>query len=103
MNITTTIAGERADMAITGRFDAHETDNFRTRFDELVSNGAVRVWVDLSGVNFIDSSGLAELVRAMKRLRELTGDLAIESPSDPVAVILELTGLHKAFVLDVRS
>ena len=42
MNITTTIDGERADMAIIGRFDAHETDNFRTRFDELVAGGAVR-------------------------------------------------------------
>jgi len=54
----------------------------------------------MSRTVFIDSTGLAELVRVMKRSRQLGGDLTLRNPSEPVSVILELTAFDRAFVIE---
>lgn len=100
MNITHTQVAGRNVLALGGRFDAHEVDGFRQVLDQVVDGGDVDIAVDLGEVNFIDSSALAELVRGMKHARERGGDLVLRSPSDPVRVIFELTGLDRAFVVD---
>lgn len=84
-------------LVLKGRFDAFETERFRTTVDELFAGNADSLSIDMSDVIFVDSSGLAELVRAMKHSRERGGDVHIVSPSDPVRVILELTRLDSAF------
>lgn len=84
---------------LTGRFDAFETESFRTHFDGLIARGTGRITVDLREVQFIDSTGLAELVRAMKACKELGGQLVLRNPSPPVTVILELTRLDTAFTI----
>jgi anti-sigma B factor antagonist len=83
-------------LSLSGRFDAHETADFRAQFDAIVPP-AIAVDVDLYDVNFIDSSALAELVRGLKHCRQVGGDLRLLRPSSAVRVILELTGLDKAF------
>lgn len=93
---------EHPQLALTGRFDAFETEAFRSTLDSLVEAGATSVSVDLAQVHFIDSSGLAELVRAMKHCREVEGDLILVNPSDPVVVILELTRLDAAFEISAE-
>lgn len=84
-------------MTLTGRFDAFETEAFRAKFDALLAGPANKIRVDLRAVQFIDSSALAELVRAMKHCREAEGELFLHQLSDPVRVILELTRLDAAF------
>lgn len=84
---------------LTGRFDAHEVGAFKGEFDDLFGQGVSHFRIDLSGVNFVDSSGLAAMVRGMKRARERGGDVVLVAPSDPVRVILELTCLDVAFVI----
>ena len=97
MNISVhTPDGEVGVIHLSGRFDAHEVGDFRAQFDALVPPATV-VDIDLQSVNFIDSSALAELVRGLKHCRQAGGELRLLSPSPAVRVILELTGLDKAF------
>lgn len=84
-------------LTLTGRFDAFETEAFRSTVDPLLAGDTTSISLDLSEVHFIDSSGLAELVRAMKHCREAGGELTLVRPSDPIVVILELTRLDAAF------
>ena len=84
-------------LRLAGRFDAHEAAAFRAAISPLTDRDGARVAVDLSEVNFVDSTALAELVRSMKHCRERGGDLVLEYPSKPVSVILQLTGLELAF------
>jgi len=86
-------------VSLEGRFDAHELDPFRDKIDLLTESGVFNINVDLGGVEFLDSTALAELVRGMKRCRENGGDLVLTSLSDPVRVILELTKLDAAFTI----
>ncbi len=88
---------------ILGRFDAHESEQFRSYFEEAVSQGTKTFIVDLSEVDFVDSTALAELVRAMKQLRQEAGNLILRRPSNAVRIILELTKLDQAFTIEAAA
>ncbi|MFT7586943.1 MAG: anti-sigma B factor antagonist, partial [Cellvibrionaceae bacterium] len=55
------------------------------------------VIVNLENVVFVDSTALATLVQAMKRCRQLDGDLRLSNLKQPVRMIFELTRLDRAF------
>ena len=82
---------------LVGRFDAHMAPAFRAVFTDAISNGARRVTVDLRNVVFIDSTALAEFVRSDRQAEEAGARFELCELSDPVRVILELTGLASFF------
>jgi len=90
-------------LELSGRFDAFETEAFRATVDGLLNGSRSNLTTVLRDVIFVDSSGLAELVRLMKHCRESNGELFLEAPSDPVRVILELTRLDAAFAITEGS
>jgi anti-sigma B factor antagonist len=49
--------------------------------------------VDLAALAFIDSSGVAALVRGRKHARRAGGDLLLAAPQQPVLRVLAVTGL----------
>lgn len=82
---------------LVGRFDAHETPGFRDAVAPLLTEETNVVGVDLSQVAFVDSTALAELVRLQKAATLFGGEVVLHQPSDPVLVILEITGLAGLF------
>jgi anti-sigma B factor antagonist len=58
---------------------------------------ARQVIVDLEGLEFIDSSGLAALVRGRKHARHAGGDLLLAAPQRQVQRILAITRLTEVF------
>ena len=86
-------------MVLEGRFDAHEAENYRAAAAQIVDKHGPSFDVQLGGVRFLDSAALAELVRTMKTACSAGGDVRLCNPSAPVRVILELTGLDRAFVI----
>lgn len=99
MRIRTESTGDRHDVALAGRFDAHETPNFRVVVEPLVRQAGAVVRLDLTEVVFIDSSALAELVRADKQAKTAGSELTLARLSTPVRVILELTALDSVFIV----
>lgn len=82
-------------LTLSGRFDAYEVPLVVHWFDEHPE--AKQVIVNLSEVSFIDSSGLATLVKGLKRCRQNGGELVISDMQQAVQIIFELTRLDKAF------
>ncbi|REJ83327.1 MAG: anti-sigma factor antagonist [Acidobacteria bacterium] len=72
------------------RLDAAHTGAFRARMAELVAGGHRRVVVDLSEVDFVDSSGLSALIATLKLLDD-GRELMLAGPSPPVQSLLKLT------------
>lgn len=74
---------------------------------ELITAGHVRIVIDLSGTEFIDSSGLGALVSCLKKARQAGGDLRIAGPTPHVQTVLELTNLDRVLkpipVADIAS
>lgn len=96
MRIISTREEDVATFFLDDRFDAHEVGTFRSAVDPVVGPGAT-VRLDLARVRFIDSTALAELLRVRKALQDTGGRLVLHPLSDPVRVILELTGLDGVF------
>lgn len=59
--------------------------------------------VDLSGLEFIDSTGLSVLVAATRRFRENGNRLRVRGASGQVRKILEVAGVHDWLFLDEDS
>jgi anti-sigma B factor antagonist len=97
MKITTRTVEGVAVVELSGRFDAHEVPEVRKQMERASRTGGGRLVINLADVNFIDSSGLASLVQAMKHCREGGGDLHLCELRQPVRIIFELTRLDRAF------
>ena len=97
MELKSHAAGDVVVLAISGRFDAHEAPLVADWLAHAAQAPPAQIVVEMSGVDFIDSTALARLVRGMKQCREQGGDLRLCCLRQPVRVIFELTRLDKAF------
>ncbi len=79
----------------TGRLNMTAARMLREELHALVDSGGNRVVVDLSGVEFIDSSGLGALLSGLKAARQAGGDLHIAAPNRQTTTVLELTNLNR--------
>ncbi|WP_371259213.1 STAS domain-containing protein [Mycobacterium sp. GA-1285] len=67
----------------------------RKELHSLIQGGNTRLVVDLSGTEFIDSSGLGALISGLKLARQAGGDLRIAAPTTQVETVLSLTNLDR--------
>ena len=79
----------------SGKFNLVSAPPLKARIDDLVRDGKPRIVVDLSAVDFIDSSGLGALIGGLKAARQAGGDLRIASAGDQVKAVLKLTNLDR--------
>ena len=85
--------GPRTVVRLVGEADV----TTRVLVDALEAECAKRprlLLIDASALTFIDSAAIHEVVLAHRRLRANGGQLALISPSSPVARVLELSGLN---------
>ncbi|GAA1132900.1 STAS domain-containing protein [Nocardioides aquiterrae] len=81
-------------LRLSGELDVYTTARLRAALtQQLVDEGRVHVVVDLTGVTFLDSSGLGTLVRAQRQARGLRGSFAVVCGEGPVLRVMSLTGL----------
>ncbi|OFJ51901.1 STAS domain-containing protein [Mycolicibacterium grossiae] len=78
-----------------GRVNMVVAPALRKELHRLVDEGNTRVVVDLSGTDFIDSSGLGAVISGLKAARQAGGDLRIAAPTRQVVTVLELTNLDR--------
>jgi anti-sigma B factor antagonist len=83
-------------LPVKGRFDANQVYYVQDEFDSLLTAGARFIILDLSDVQFVDSSALAVLVRGMRSCRERNGELLLCGLRQPVSAIFELTRMDRA-------
>lgn len=84
---------------IEGQVDLHSAPSLQERTRSVIGQGKIRVIVDLSGVTYIDSTGLGVLVDALKRLRRSNGALSLVVTDYDVERLFESTGLDGMFTL----
>ncbi|WP_336659485.1 STAS domain-containing protein [Leucobacter sp. USHLN153] len=99
MNLATSDHDDFSVIAITGRLTASGAPLLRNAVGDLVESGKPRIVVDLSGTEFIDSSGLGALICGLKRARVSGGDLRIAAVPDQVLAVLRLTNLDRVLSL----
>lgn len=86
-------------VAVGGEIDVYTAPKLRDTISEIVSGGAYNLVVDLSEVEFLDSTGLGVLVGGLKKVRAHDGSLALVCAEDRLLKIFRITGLAKVFTI----
>jgi len=69
----------------------------RTTIRSLVENGQTKILLNLGDVNYIDSSGIGELVSGFTAVRNRQGELKLLNLTKKVNDLLQLTKLFTVF------
>ena len=89
---------DRAVVTVRGELDHHSAPQLRAGLTDLIEiQGIPSLVIDVSAMTFIDSTGLAVLVGALRRMRERNGQLWLSGVSSPTRRVLEVSGLHRVF------
>lgn len=73
------------------------TPTYRAALLRHMDDGVEHMIIDLSGVRYMDSSGLSILVSLHKKARERGGRVVLVAPTEGVRALIELTGLNQLF------
>jgi anti-sigma B factor antagonist len=82
---------------VAGELDLHTSPALRDHVLSLIEGGTGFLALDLSKVEFMDSSSLGALVACLKRLRERDGRLVLIGVTGSPKKVLGLTGLDRVF------
>ena len=84
-------------LIVSGEIDLYSATVLRDAVHKLIARGRVRLVVDLTDVDFCDSTGLGVFVGAYKRTRACGGTLRVVCVSSHLLGMLRITGLAKVF------
>ncbi|WP_344865402.1 STAS domain-containing protein [Planomonospora alba] len=92
--------GDHAIVTIVGEIDLYTAPRLQSELTRILDESAPAFMViDMSGVEFCDSTGMNVLLSAHKRLRERDGVLEMAAPRPAVRKILQVTGLDSVFTI----
>ncbi|MDP9847802.1 anti-sigma B factor antagonist [Streptosporangium lutulentum] len=87
-------------MTIVGEIDLYTAPRLQSEFARVLEESrTTHVVIDMSGVEFCDSTGLNVLLSVLKRLKERGGVLELAAPPPAVQKILQVTGLDSVFTV----
>lgn len=84
-------------LVIEGEVDVYTSPQLKQDIIELAEKGIKHLIINLSEVEYLDSTGLGVLIGGLKRLRENNGNMVLVGPGMRISRIFEITGLDKIF------
>jgi anti-anti-sigma factor len=86
---------EVAEVVLIGSLDSSWSPYLSDRLDEVVRTGVRELRLDMSGVSYLSSNGIALLVRYHRQMRQVGGSFQIVADSEAVGHVLRLTGVTR--------
>jgi anti-sigma B factor antagonist len=100
LKVTSLAQGDHIVVSVHGEIDLYTVPRLKRELTgALATDKPVRLVVDLSGVDFCDSTGVNVLLAAHRQAREAGGDLELAAPRPAVRKILQVTGLETVFTV----
>ena len=87
-------------LPLEGEIDLHVSPQVERAIASYIKERPAQLVVDLSGVTFIDSSGLAVLIRAREDVKRYGGKLTLSGIKEDVLAIFEMARLDQVFLID---
>ena len=86
---------------LVGEIDHHTAKTIRDDIDGLIiSHNPKELILDLSGVDFMDSSGLGLVLGRYKKQSDLGGEMRIINPTKRISQILQLAGVDRIIKIE---
>ena len=81
---------------LSGELDHHAAKNLMDSIDMLLEQTLpIKTFLDLGELSFMDSSGIAVVLRAKRRMEALSGNLVVINIPRQAARVLETAGLGR--------
>jgi len=101
LTVTTSTDGATTVLGVSGEIDIGTAPVLRETFLRLLDQDEIpEIALDVSGVTFCDSSGLAVLLMGARRWQSEGKRFALRSPSQTLARLVDLTGVRRAFEIE---
>jgi anti-anti-sigma factor len=81
MDIQVESRGNRRIVRIRGKITFEYCPVLQSRLDSVMNEGVQEVIIDFKEVPFIDSSGIGEVLRLFKHMREVGGEVVLMNPN----------------------
>ncbi len=82
---------------LEGEVDVYTAPQLKQQVVKILEGGAKLLVVDLTKVDYLDSTALGVLIGGLKRMREADGNMVLICPSQRIRRVFEITGLDKIF------
>lgn len=88
--------GDVLEFTLRGEIDHHSAVRIRTEMDELICEMRPHKTVlNLSAIEFMDSSGLGLIMGRYALMKKLGGELTLRKPNPRIVKIFELAGMER--------
>jgi anti-sigma B factor antagonist len=84
-------------VSVSGEIHVSTAPRFRLALDEVIARGDGTLVLDLSAVEFIDSTGLSVLLNGLRLLNQRNGSMALVCTNPTVLRLFEITSLDTTF------
>lgn len=104
MKIAASFSSGRLTVFLSGELDHHEAGGAIRAINELIEENMPRECViDMSALSFMDSSGIAVLINAGRKMRNYGGRLSVENPTKQAQKVLEASGIERLIAVATKS
>ena len=97
MNISIENKDEMSIVRVNGEITFSTSGDLRKKLLELVDKGSKKIILNIGGVDYIDSSGMATMVEILQKIKSEGGYLVLCKVKDKVKDILEMVKLRDLF------
>ena len=91
--------GTETKLLVRGSLDINTAPALAAEIDKIIGGKPTKVVCDLSGLDLIDSSGVAALVKLYKGVRSTGAEITIVNARDQPLAIFKLLRMDKVFNL----
>ena len=89
--------GDDVVLTVEGSVDIYSSPELRGELKAALDAQAPRIVIDLGGVTFVDSSGLATLIEGLQKVQRYSGKLLLCNLSQAVLGVFQLANLDHIF------
>ena len=91
-------------LSFVGELDHHDAKSSMKTIESLIDESLPHdCIIDLSELNFMDSSGIAVILRVNKRMNDMSGRAWVENPTGQPLRVLDASGIDRVIKVFTRT
>lgn len=95
LGLDTRVENHSVIVQVEGELDIATAEDLQINVQDAVEKHGPWLILDLSGLSFMDSSGLNAIITAYRDVTERGGSLSLAAPNERVTKVVRLVGLHR--------
>ncbi len=84
-------------VSLSGKMDVGLSMTVETELEELVDSGMINLILEISGIEYLSSSGIRVFIAIMRKVKEKNGKIVLAQVPDTIKKILKTVDLEDLF------